>query len=81
MLLQPENDIIKSMIQRIGDLNSYYLAQLVLEALRTALFHLRFTESQLIFLTSHVMVIEIVSNRIGKTIFKAFSPKVFRHFI
>ncbi len=69
------------MIQRNGALNSYYLTQLVLEALRTALFHLRLTESQLVLLTLHVMIIEIVPNRMCETMLQALLPEVFRHFI
>ena len=62
MLFQPANDIIKTAVIRVSDLNSYNFAQLVLEALRTALFHLCFIEGQLIFLTFHVVIIETVPN-------------------
>ena len=81
MLFQPANDIIKTAVISVSDLNSYNFAQLILEALRTALFHLRLTESQLILLTLHVMIIEIVPNRMCETMLQALLPEVFRHLI
>ena len=50
MLFQSANDIIKSVVVRIICFDFDNLPQLVFEALRTALFHLRFSEGQLVAL-------------------------------
>jgi len=75
------NNIIESAVIGVSYFYLDYFTQLVLEALRTALFHLRFSECQPVFLPRHIVIIEAVPNRMCKPMLQAFLPEILRHLI
>ena len=77
MLPKSANYIIESAVIRVSNLNSYYLAQFVLEALRTALFHLLLAKCQFVLLPRHIVIIEAVPNRVREPMLQTFLPEIF----